>query len=42
MEWVEGLEIPQTLAEAFHPERLALLVYDMQIAILRQSKRASQ
>jgi biuret amidohydrolase len=36
MERVEGLEIPQTLEEACHPERLALLVYDMQIAILRQ------
>jgi hypothetical protein len=36
MERVEGFEIPQTLEEACHPERLALLVYDMQIAILRQ------
>jgi biuret amidohydrolase len=36
MERVEGLEIPQTLAEACHPQRLALLVYDMQIGILRQ------
>jgi Isochorismatase family len=36
MERVEGLEIPQTLEEACHPERLALLAYDMQIAILRQ------
>jgi biuret amidohydrolase len=36
MERVEGLEIPQTLADACHPQRLALLVYDMQIGILRQ------
>ena len=36
MERVDGLEIPQTLEEACHPERLALLVYDMQIGILGQ------
>ena len=36
MERVEGLEIPQTLEEACHPQRLALLVYDMQIGILGQ------
>jgi biuret amidohydrolase len=36
MERVEGLEIPQTLEEACQPQHLALLVYDMQIGILRQ------
>ena len=36
MERVEGLEIPQTLEEACDPRHLALLVYDMQIGILRQ------
>ncbi len=36
MERVQGLEIPQTLAEACHPQRLALLVYDMQVGILSQ------
>lgn len=36
MERVEGLEIPQTLEEACRPQHLALLVYDMQVAILRQ------
>src|SRR3712207_4762058 len=36
MERVEGLEIPATLEEACRPERLALLVYDMQIGVLRQ------
>jgi biuret amidohydrolase len=36
MERVEGLEIPQTLEDACHPQHLALLVYDMQIGILRQ------
>jgi nicotinamidase-related amidase len=36
MERVEGIEIPETLADACHPQRLALLVYDMQIGVLRQ------
>jgi biuret amidohydrolase len=36
MERVEGLDIPQTLEEACRPQHLALLVYDMQIGILRQ------
>jgi nicotinamidase-related amidase len=36
MERVEGLEVPQTLADACNPQRLALLVYDMQVGILRQ------
>ena len=32
------LEIPQTLAEASAPSRTALIVYDMQVGILRQLK----
>jgi nicotinamidase-related amidase len=36
MERVEGLEIPQTLEDACDPQHLALLVYDMQIGILRE------
>jgi nicotinamidase-related amidase len=36
MERVEGLEIAQTLEEVCRPQHLALLVYDMQIGILRQ------
>src|SRR5215207_9232372 len=36
MEQVEGLDIPQALEDACHPQHLALLVYDMQIGILRQ------
>ena len=36
MERVEGLEIPQTLEEACNPQHLALLVYDMQVGVLRQ------
>ena len=31
-----GLQIPETLAEACDPHRAALLVYDMQIGVLRQ------
>jgi biuret amidohydrolase len=31
-----GLEIPQSLEEACDPRKLALLVYDMQVGILRQ------
>jgi biuret amidohydrolase len=31
-----GLTIPQTLEEACDPQRVALLVYDMQVGILSQ------
>ena len=31
-----GLEVPQTLGEASAPSRMALVVYDMQVGILRQ------
>jgi nicotinamidase-related amidase len=36
MERAYGLEIPQTLEEACNPAKLALIVYDMQVGILRQ------
>jgi nicotinamidase-related amidase len=36
MEKAYGLEIPQTLEEACSPANLALIVYDMQVGILRQ------
>jgi biuret amidohydrolase len=36
VEKILGLEIPQTLEEACDPQKLALLVYDMQVGILRQ------
>ena len=36
MERAYGLEIPQSLAEACHPRRTALLVYDMQVGIIGQ------
>lgn len=31
-----GVEIPQSLAEVCRPDRMALVVYDMQVGILRQ------
>jgi biuret amidohydrolase len=37
-----GLEIPQTLEEACDPQRLALVVYDMQIGIMRQLKNGAE
>src|SRR5262245_19053497 len=36
MERAYGLEIPQSLADACSPRRTALLVYDMQVGIIRQ------
>jgi nicotinamidase-related amidase len=31
-----GLDVPQSLAEVCRPDRLALLIYDMQVGILQQ------
>jgi nicotinamidase-related amidase len=36
VEHAYGLEIPQTIEEACDPRRVALIIYDMQIGILRQ------
>lgn len=36
MKRVRGLDIPQTLEDICDPQRLALVVYDMQIGILKQ------
>ena len=36
MEQRNGLEVPQTLEEICRPDRLALLIYDMQVGILGQ------
>ena len=36
MDRFNGLEIPETLAEALDPATLALIVYDMQVGVLRQ------
>jgi nicotinamidase-related amidase len=38
MKNVQGLQIPQTLKEICDPRRMALVVYDMQIGILKQIK----
>jgi nicotinamidase-related amidase len=38
MKRVQGLEIPQSLDEICDPQRMALVVYDMQIGILTQIK----
>lgn len=40
MEHAYGLAVPQTLEEACDPQHLALIVYDMQVGILRQIKDA--
>lgn len=40
MKRIQGLDIPQTLAELCDPKRMALVVYDMQIGILRQIKNS--
>jgi nicotinamidase-related amidase len=37
-----GLNIPQTLEDVCDPQRIALLVYDMQVGILSQIKNADQ
>jgi len=38
MKRVQGIEIPQSLDEICDPQRMALVVYDMQIGILTQIK----
>ena len=36
MDQLNGLDVPSSLSDACRPERLALLVYDMQVGILEQ------
>jgi nicotinamidase-related amidase len=36
-----GLDVPRTLEEICDPKRMALLVYDMQVGVLRQIKHAA-
>ena len=36
MDQHNGLDVPESLADACRPDRLALLVYDMQVGILAQ------
>src|SRR3954454_18936450 len=40
MERIRGLQIPETLSDACDPQRIALLVYDMQVGVLRQIAEA--
>jgi nicotinamidase-related amidase len=42
MESAYGLEIPQSLIETCNPRRTALLVYDMQVGIMRQIKNGPE
>src|SRR5262249_1800101 len=42
MERAYGLEIPQNLADACNPRRTALLVYDMQVGIIRQFQNGQE
>jgi biuret amidohydrolase len=42
MKDIYGLSIPETLEEVCDPQRIALLVYDMQVGILNQIKNANQ
>ena len=42
MESAYGLEIPQNLAEVCNLRRTALLVYDMQVGIIRQMKNGPE
>jgi nicotinamidase-related amidase len=42
MHCVHGLNVPQTLAEIADPSRAALVVYDMQVGILRQLPHGSE
>jgi biuret amidohydrolase len=42
MKTAYGLSIPQTLEEVCNPQRIALLVYDMQVGILSQIKNPEQ
>jgi nicotinamidase-related amidase len=41
LEHAYGLAVPQTLEEACDPQCLALIVYDMQVGILRQIENAA-
>jgi hypothetical protein len=42
MQQAFGLDIPTTLADVCDPKSMALLVYDMQVGILRQLPTAAQ
>lgn len=37
-----GLDLPESLAEICRPDRMALIVYDMQLGIVSQMKKGSE
>ena len=37
-----GLDVPETLSEALDPDRTALIVYNMQVGIMRQLQHAAE
>jgi biuret amidohydrolase len=42
MDRFNGLDVPESLEDALHPQTLALLVYDMQVGVLRQVANADR
>jgi biuret amidohydrolase len=42
MKHIQGLDIPATLGDVCNSQRMALLVYDMQVGILSQTKTGNQ
>ena len=36
MDQLNGINVPNSLSDACHPERLGLLIYDMQVGIMEQ------
>jgi nicotinamidase-related amidase len=42
MQEINGVQVPRTLEDLCHPERMALVVYDMQIGILHQLKGGAE
>jgi nicotinamidase-related amidase len=42
MDRFNGLDVPESLEDALQPQTLALLVYDMQVGVLRQIEDADQ
>jgi nicotinamidase-related amidase len=42
MDQPSGLDVPRSLADVCRPDRLALLVYDMQVGILEQISRRAE
>ena len=41
MQDIHGMPLAQSLEDVCHPQRMALIVYDMQVGILRQIKNGA-